>query len=151
MNDQPDPLVLVGGPLTIQSLVKRYASLKGWKRVEVFCYSPLEDEHLAGWSRRTARTILEMSKPGDKILIFLPANLALGWLRTLKAAGRITDVPLYDLSIAGQIATLHRWVAALEPRSRPSSHLARFLKRIKGSAFFIKKPHDRNSPTPWQD
>ena len=151
MNDQIDPLVLVGGPPTIQDLVKRYASLKGWKRVEGFSYTPREDGSLRCWSRRTARTILERSNPGDKILLFLPLSFSLGWLKTLEAAGRITDIPLYNLSIAMQITTLHRWIAALEPGPQPSSGLARTLERIKGSALFLKKLSGHNSPAPLQD
>jgi len=151
MNDQIDPLVVVGGPPTIQDLVKRYASLKGWKRVEGFSFTPREDGSLGCWSRRTARTILERTKHGDKILIFLPASLTLGWIKTLKAAGRITDIPLYNLSIAKQITTLHRWIAALEPGPQPSSRHARILERIKVSAQFLKRPPGRNSPAPLQD
>jgi len=151
MNDQIDPLVLVGGPPTIQDLVKRYASLKDWKRVEEVSFTPREDGSLGCWSRRTARTILEKTKYGDKILIFLPASLTLGWMKTLKAAGRITDIPLYNLSIAMQVTTLHRWIAALEPRRKPSSRHARILERIKGSALFLKKLSGHNSPAPLQD
>ena len=73
MNDQLDPLVLVGGPLTIQNLVKQYASLKEWRRVQEIV--PPLDGKMAGWSRRTAQAILEMTNPGDRILIFLPSNL----------------------------------------------------------------------------
>ena len=146
MNDQIDPLIVVGGPLTVQNLVKRYASLKGWKRVEEVSFTPREDGSLGCWSRRVARTIMEKTKPGDKILIFLPSSLSLGWLKTLEAAGRITDIPLYNLSIARQIATLHRWIAALEPGPQPSRRLARILERIKVSVRFLMKLSGDNSP-----
>jgi hypothetical protein len=155
MNDLPDPLVLVGGPLTIQNLVKRYASLKGWERVQGI--APADNESSAGWSRKTGQAILDMSKPGDKILIFLPAGLYQGWLKTLETAGRLAEIPFYNLSIARQIDTLHRWITALESKPvttnapRPFSRLTRLLKKFKASSTFPKKRTRRISPAPRQD
>jgi hypothetical protein len=157
VNDLPDPLILVGGPLTIQNLVRRYASLKGWERVQGISFAPLEDGNLARWSRKTGQAILEMSKPGDKIVIFLPSNLYQGWLKTLEAAGRLTEIPLYNLSIARQIDTLHRWITALESKPvttnapRPFSRLTRLLKKFKASSLFPKKRTRRIFPAPRQD
>ena len=131
MNDQPDPLVLVGGPLTIQNLVKRYAALKGWKRVQEVV-SPL-DGKMAPWSRRTAQAILGMTKPGDRILIFLPSNLYQRWLKTLEGSERIIDIPLSNLSFAGQISSLHHWIAALESGSRSQNRLARLLEKYRSA------------------
>ncbi|MFA5872725.1 MAG: hypothetical protein WC832_02050 [Anaerolineales bacterium] len=145
------PLILIGGPLTIQNLVKQYASLKGWERVLVISFAPLEDGNLASWSRKTGQAILEKSKPGDKIVIFLPSNLYEGWLKTLEAAGRLTEIPLYNLSIARQIATLHRWITALESKPRPFSRLTRLLKKLKVSSMFLKKHRRCRSPVPRQD
>ena len=149
MNNLPDPLILVGGPLTIQNLVKRYASLKGWERVQGI--APADNESSASWSRKTGQAILEMSKPGDKIVIFLPSNLYHGWLKTLEAAGRLTEIPLYNLSIARQIDTLHRWITALESKPGPFSRLTRLLKKFKASSMFPKKRTRRISPAPRQD
>ena len=145
MNDQPDPIILVGGALTIQNLVKRYASLKGWERVQTI-ESPGAG-NMKNWSRRTAQAILAMSKPGDKILIFLPDSLNTGWLKTLEASGRITAIPLFDLSVARQITTLHRWIAALESKPKPFGRFARFLKRLKVPALLIQKFPRRSSRT----
>ena len=149
MNDQPDPIILVGGALTIQNLVKRYASLKGWERVQTI-ESPGAG-NMKNWSRRTAQAILELSKPGDKILIFLPESLYTGWLKTLEASGRITAIPLFDLSVARQITTLHRWIAALESKPKPHGRFARFLKRLKVPALLIQKTPRRSSPAPQQE
>jgi hypothetical protein len=150
MNDQPDPLVLIGGPLTIQDLVKRYASLKGWQRVNEI--APQDNESLASWSRMTARRVLEMSKPGDKILIFLPERLYQGWLKTLEASGRHPEIPLCDLAIARQIATLYRWIAALdralESKPRSTRRLARLLRKFK--VLFLQRHARNSSPVPRQ-
>jgi hypothetical protein len=143
MNDQPDPLVLVGGPLTIQNLVKQYASLKGWERVQEI--APLQDGNLATWSQRTVKSILERSKPGDKIVIFLPESSYLGWLKTLEASGRLTDIPLYNLSLARQLEILHRWIKALESKPGPSSLFARILEKFKvSSRLFLKRIRPRS-------
>ena len=151
MNDLPDPLVLIGGPLTIQNLVKRYASLKGWERVQGISFPLPDEESVASWSRKAGQAILEKSKPGDKIVIFLPASLYQGWLKTLEAAGRLTEIPLYNLSIAQQIASLHHWIAALESKPGPSSRLSRLLKKFKASILFLKKHPRHGSPAPRQD
>lgn len=149
MNDLPNPLVLVGGPLTIQNLVKQYASLKGWERVQAI--APPQDGNLASWSRRTGQAILEMSKSGDKIVIFLPARLYQGWLKTLEASGRLTDIPLFNLSLARQIATLHRWITALESKPEPLSHFARLLEKLKVVTLFLQKCARRISPASRQN
>jgi hypothetical protein len=149
MNDQPDPLILVGGALTIQNLVKRYASLKGWERMQEIV--PPLDGKMAGWSRRTAQAILGMTKPGDRILIFLPSNLYQRWLKTLEGSKRFTDIPLINLSLAQQIMTLHRWIAALESRPRSQSRLVRLLKKYKFVFRFCNKSHRGKSPVFLQD
>lgn len=147
MNDQPDPLVLVGGPLTIQALVKRYASLKGWEQVVVI--APPDNENLARWSRQVAQIVQEISKPGDKVQVFLPARLHTGWLKTLQASGRLTEIPLADLGIARQIATLYRWIAALESKPGSSSRLARRQENSQG--MFLQAHPRRSAPAPQQD
>ena len=149
MNDQPDPLVLLGGPLTIQNLVKRYASLKGWERMQEIV--PPLDGKMAGWSCRTAQVILGMTKPGDRILIFLPSNLYQRWMKTLEGSGRFTDIPLNNLSLAQQIMTLHRWIAVLESRPRSPSRLARLLKKYKLVGRFCNKYHRGKSTAFLQD
>jgi hypothetical protein len=149
MNDQPDPLVLVGGPLTIQNLVKRYASLKGWERMQEIV--PPLDGKMASWSRKTAQAILGITKSDDRILIFLPSNLYQRWLKTLEGSGRFTEIPLNNLSLAQQIMTLHRWIAALESRSRSPSRLVRRLKKYKLVVRFCNKYHRGKSTAFLQD
>ena len=149
MNDQLDPLVLVGGPLTIQNLVKQYASLKEWRRVQEIV--PPLDGKMAGWSHRTAQAILEMTNPGDRILIFLPSNLYQRWLKTLEGSERFTDIPLNNLSLAQQILILHRWIAAMETRSRSHPRLARFQEKYKSRFLSIMKCIRQSSSRHLQD
>jgi hypothetical protein len=139
LNDSPDPLVVVGGPQLLRELVRQYAALKGWERVQCVDYAFKEDERFAAWSLRTTAAILERSKPGDTILIFLPERFYQGWMKkALEATGRLTEFPLHGLTLGGQLATLHRWIAALEPRPEPS-RLKRLLKIFKLQSLLMKE------------